>query len=30
MTVVEAPDRRWIGLSGFARLEVPRGGSQRL
>jgi hypothetical protein len=24
MTVVEAPDRRWVGLAGLARLEVPR------
>ena len=24
LTVVEAPDRRWVGLSGLARLEVPR------
>ena len=23
LTVVEAPGRRWIGLSGLARLEVP-------
>jgi hypothetical protein len=24
LTVVEAPDRLWVGLHGLARLEVPR------